>query len=232
MSYTNIKPLELSAAAKALTINSEIKREVAIYNSTRENVMKGMDILVQAKVPIERPDDFFAEMLKTDEQMKKVKQRIMKQQHKIQTFEDKKQKEENRKFHKAIKDFTQKKRHEEKKDNIKAIDELKSEIRSGKDLEDKDFNKIMMKTGSKHGLDPKKGEKTKSSQKIIDQVKKMPTGKKDDKGRVGKGRFNRDLTYPKEGEKKKGPEKRSNDNRDKKKDASRTANGFKPKPKV
>jgi len=67
----------------------------------------------------------------------------------------------------------------------------------------------------------------------------MPTGKKDDKGRVGKGRFNRDLTYPKEGEKKKGPEKRSSDNRKKdgktgaggKKDASRTANGFKPKAK-
>ena len=148
MSYTHAKPLQLSEAAKALAINNEIKREVAFYNSARENVQKGMEILVQAKVPIERPDDFFAEMLKTDDQMKKVKQRIMKQQHKIQTFEDKKQKEENRKFHKAIKDFTQKKRHEEKKDNIKAIDELKSDIRAGKELTDKDFNKIMMKTGS------------------------------------------------------------------------------------
>ena len=35
--------------------------------------MKAMGILVQAKVPIDRPDDYFAEMLKTDEQMKKVK---------------------------------------------------------------------------------------------------------------------------------------------------------------
>jgi len=67
MSYTHPKPLEMSAAAKALTINSEIKREVAFYNSARENVIKGMEILVQAKVPIERPDDFFAEMLKTDD---------------------------------------------------------------------------------------------------------------------------------------------------------------------
>lgn len=92
----------------------------------------------------------------------------MKQQHKIQSFEDKKSKEENRKFHKAIKDFTQKKRHQEKTDNIKAIDELKTDIRAGKELTDKDFNKIMMNTGSKHGLDPKKGEKTRSSTKIID----------------------------------------------------------------
>lgn len=36
------------------------------YNITRENVKKGMEILIQAKVPISRPDDFFAEMLKTD----------------------------------------------------------------------------------------------------------------------------------------------------------------------
>jgi hypothetical protein len=29
--------------------------------------MKGMEILIQSKVPIERPDDFLAEMLKTDD---------------------------------------------------------------------------------------------------------------------------------------------------------------------
>jgi len=38
--------MELSEAAKALSINNEIKREVAFYNLARENVMKGMEILV------------------------------------------------------------------------------------------------------------------------------------------------------------------------------------------
>jgi hypothetical protein len=57
----------------------------------------------------------------------------------------------------------------------------------------------------------------------------MPASRKDDKGRIGRGRFNRDLTYPKEGDKAKkpaGPVKKDN-----KKDSSRTANGFKPKAK-
>jgi len=45
--------------------------------------MKGMQILIQAKVPISRPDDFFAEMLKTDNHMAKVKSKLLKQQHKI-----------------------------------------------------------------------------------------------------------------------------------------------------
>lgn len=43
----------------------------------RENVVKGMEILVQAKAPISRPDDFLAEMYKTDAHMAKVKGRIL-----------------------------------------------------------------------------------------------------------------------------------------------------------
>lgn len=39
-----------------------------------------MKILIQSKVPISRPDDFFAEMMKSDEHMKKVKARLLKQQ--------------------------------------------------------------------------------------------------------------------------------------------------------
>ena len=35
-----------------------------------------------------------------------------------------------------------------------AIVELKSKIREGQEVGDKEFNKIMMTTGSKQGLDP------------------------------------------------------------------------------
>ena len=41
--------------------------------------MDGMKVLIQAKVPISRPDDFFAEMLKTDQHMVNVKSRFLKQ---------------------------------------------------------------------------------------------------------------------------------------------------------
>ena len=87
--------------------------------------MKAMGILVQAKVPISRPDDFFAEMLKTDTHMKRVKGRLLQQQKKMQTFEENKNKQESKKFHKAIKQFTQQKRHKEKKENMAAITTLK-----------------------------------------------------------------------------------------------------------
>ena len=78
MSITNDKGVALSEGAAALQINDDIKREVAFYNMTRENVMKGMRIMVQSKMPISRPDDFLAEMLKTDEHMVKVKGQLLK----------------------------------------------------------------------------------------------------------------------------------------------------------
>lgn len=106
MSVTNENPIKMGEAAEALKINDDIKREIVFYNNTRENVMKGMQILVQAKVPISRPDDFFAEMLKDDAHMIKVKAKLLAQQKKIYKFEEKKSKQENKKFHKAIKLFT------------------------------------------------------------------------------------------------------------------------------
>jgi hypothetical protein len=50
-----------------LAVKQEIKQEVAFYNVARENVMQAMKFLIQARVPIARPDDFLAEMLKSDE---------------------------------------------------------------------------------------------------------------------------------------------------------------------
>jgi rRNA-processing protein EBP2 len=83
--------------------------------------MDGMKVLVQANMPISRPDDFLAEMLKTDKHMVNVKSRFLQQQVKIKTFEEKKQKAENKKFHKAIKDFKMKQKHQDKKDTSNAI---------------------------------------------------------------------------------------------------------------
>lgn len=37
-----------NAGISSLEINEDIKREIAFYNVTKENVMKGMKILVQA----------------------------------------------------------------------------------------------------------------------------------------------------------------------------------------
>ena len=93
---------------------------------------------------ISRPDDFFAEMMKNDTHMVKVKSRLLRQQVKIKTFEEKKLKQENKKFHKALKDFKMKNKHNQKRENLEMITQLKQKIKEkGDDMDDKDFAKIM-----------------------------------------------------------------------------------------
>ena len=95
-------------------------------------------------MPISRPDDFFAEMMKIDTHMVKVKSRLLRQQVKIKTFEEKKLKQENKKFHKALKDFKMKNKHNQKRENLEMITQLKQKIKEkGDDMDDKDFAKIM-----------------------------------------------------------------------------------------
>ena len=146
--------------------------------------MKGMQFLVQSKCPISRPDDFFAEMLKTDEHMAKVKGRLLKQQTKIKSFEEKKQRAENKKFHKALKDFKMKAKHAEKRDNLEQIKQLKQRIRErGDDMADADFDKFM---SSK----PSQG-KGKQGARTIDTVREKERErqrkKNEFKASIGKG---------------------------------------------
>ena len=76
--------------------------------------------------------------------MVKVKSRLLRQQVKIKTFEEKKLKQENKKFHKALKDFKMKNKHNQKRENLEMITQLKQKIKEkGDDMDDKDFAKIM-----------------------------------------------------------------------------------------
>lgn len=83
-------------------------------------------------------------MMKNDTHMVKVKSRLLRQQVKIKTFEEKKLKQENKKFHKALKDFKMKNKHNQKRENLEMITQLKQKIKEkGDDMDDKDFAKIM-----------------------------------------------------------------------------------------
>lgn len=153
---------------EALAIKDEIKKEIGFYNATRDNVMLGMRFLIQSSVPIARPDDFLAEMLKTDKHMLDIKQRLLKQQTKIKTFEENKTKTENKKLHKALKDHKMRSKHSEKKQNLKNIEKLKKTIsqRGGEQLGDAEFDKIM--SGKDHENKNRAGRKGGSGSGVLD----------------------------------------------------------------
>ena len=78
--------------------------------------------------------------------MANIKSRILKQQAKIKSFEEKKHRSESKKFHKAIKDHKMKAKHQEKRENLERIQKLKKRVHErGDDMDDADFDRIMGK---------------------------------------------------------------------------------------
>ena len=100
-----------------------------------------------------RPDDFFAEMLKSDEQMANVKKQIIKEQQNIKKFQIKKQKLQSIKFSKALKDMKNKEISSNKRNMEQGIKEWKEHIKSNpNDYKNKRYgrySRAFEKTGNK-----------------------------------------------------------------------------------
>ena len=113
-----------------LNPDDDIKRELIFYNIAKENAIKGMIQLKQLGEKINRPDDYFVEMLKSDEQMLKVKKQIINEQQYIKKFEAKKQKMQNIKFAKSIKDFQNKEKSSFKRQTLQGVENWKKHIKN------------------------------------------------------------------------------------------------------
>ncbi len=87
---------------QTLNLDDDIKRELIFYNMTHHNTIEALKKLKANGEKINRPDDFFAEMIKSDKQMDKIKTKIVTEQVRIKKFEQKKDKMQNIKFAKAV----------------------------------------------------------------------------------------------------------------------------------
>jgi len=79
-----------------LDIHDDLKREVAFYNTALEAVNLARPKLKEGGIPFTRPDDFFAEMVKTDEHMAGVKDRLIFENKKIEAVAQRKSNKEQK----------------------------------------------------------------------------------------------------------------------------------------
>ena len=128
-------PVEVSSneIPEYLNPDDDIKRELIFYNIAKENAIKGMIELKKLGEKLNRPDDYFVEMLKSDEQMMKVKKQIINEQQYIKRFEAKKQKMQNIKFAKTMKDFQNKERSSFKRQTLEGVEKWKKHIKNNPD---------------------------------------------------------------------------------------------------
>nr|XP_034979792.1 probable rRNA-processing protein EBP2 isoform X2 [Zootoca vivipara] len=122
--------LETSAtnAASSQTLDKDdvdpeddFKREMSFYRQAQASVLEALPRLHKFKIPTRRPDDYFAEMAKSDQQMQKIRHKLKSKQEAMEKSERAKQLRALRKYGKKVQTEVLQKRQKEKSTMLNAI---------------------------------------------------------------------------------------------------------------
>lgn len=112
---------ELEGGVKA---EDDLNRELMFYKACLSGVSKGRNKLEQLKIPYLRPQDYFAEMVKTDTHMERIRRSLEFEEEKMKIVEQRKIDQMQRKFAKKAK------QNEKKKTQTNYIKEYKGDQKS------------------------------------------------------------------------------------------------------
>lgn len=137
---------------------NDFKREILFHRQAQAAVTDGIVKLKEFGIPTKRPDDYFAEMAKSDDHMQKIRKHLTAKQEGQQRSERVKQLRESRKMSKIIQRETLEKKQADKS---KMMNDLKA-FRKGK-LKNLDFldDDSKGKNRPKKQLNKKRQEKEK-----------------------------------------------------------------------
>lgn len=83
-------------------VHDDLGRESTFYSVTLAGVLAGIERMKSYNIGIYRPDDYFAEMIKPDIHMQKIKHRLLTEKQRIDTVNQRKTANEQRKIQKSI----------------------------------------------------------------------------------------------------------------------------------
>lgn len=106
-------------------IDDDLHRELAFYKQALEAAKLGRLLLKQEKVPFVRPVDYFAEMMKDDEHMGKVKGKLLEEAERKKRSQEARKLRDLKKFGKQVQVAKLQEREKEKKKSMEKIQILK-----------------------------------------------------------------------------------------------------------
>ncbi|XP_057653304.1 probable rRNA-processing protein EBP2 homolog [Diorhabda carinulata] len=112
---------------------NDFKREMMFHRQAQACTLEAIPKLKQMGLPTKRPDDYFAEMAKTDEHMQKIREHLMKKQQQQKRSEHVKQLRQQRKEGKMLQVQTKLQRSQEKKEMLAQVKKVRKGL--SKDLE-------------------------------------------------------------------------------------------------
>jgi len=117
--------VENDATSKGKGIKDDFKREMLFYSQAQEAVKEALGKLQVLHIPTERPEDYFAEMVKSDVHMQKVRRKLLEKKDGIELSEKARKQRELKKIGKKIQQNVLQKRQVEKKKMLNEVDRMK-----------------------------------------------------------------------------------------------------------
>ncbi|KAJ2779181.1 RRNA processing protein [Coemansia javaensis] len=158
-----IQRCDITSAAPIVvdSIENDLERELKFYEQGLEAAIQAKRLVQKAGVPFARPDDYFAEMVKTDAHMARIRQKLLSEQKGIENAEEAKKQRELRKYGKKIQQEKLKEREDQKKAVLDKVATIKKRLRSGDMGEADDFEVDIDSDDGDASIKPARGKKTK-----------------------------------------------------------------------
>ncbi|GAB6031629.1 putative rRNA-processing protein EBP2 [Chamberlinius hualienensis] len=150
------KKLEAETAQTSF-VENEFKREIHFYRQAQATVLEGIPKLHDLGVPTKRPIDYFAQMAKSDEHMKKVREQLLNKQTVIERKEKLRKLREMKKYGKQVQQEVIQKRKEEKKTMMESVHKFRKSQKNKS--EDDHFNSKPVDKNPKNKLKKKQQER-------------------------------------------------------------------------
>lgn len=131
---------EHATADEVPDAQNDLDRELSFYRQSLAAAIRGRELVLAAKVSFSRPNDYFAEMVKTDEHMERVRQRLLDESASIKASEDAKRQRELKKYGKKIQTEKLFERQRNKRDIQEKVNALKRKRQTGLDMDDDEFD--------------------------------------------------------------------------------------------
>lgn len=131
----NNKKLAQFAPSEDPLLN-DFKREMIFHRQAQAAVMEALPRIKSMGLATKRPDDYFAEMAKTDEHMQKVRQSLMKKQSETQQRERVRQLRIQRKEGKTVQAQVRVQKAHEKKEMLDQVKKVRKGLSKNMDFLD------------------------------------------------------------------------------------------------
>jgi rRNA-processing protein EBP2 len=105
--------------------NDDLTRELEFYRIAKDAATSSKAILLKAGVPFTRPNDYFAEMVKSDEHMSRIKKKMYDEAAGKKAAAEARQLRDAKKFGKKVQQAKEEERAKEKRETLGKIKDLK-----------------------------------------------------------------------------------------------------------